>query len=369
MNMLAAVALGALTGLHAASWGAYKDSPFEGFRPRSFVRSILAGAAASFAFWGWQAHNGAGSASIVVWVGAAYALERLTTEWWKAFLRIDDQTSYTIPMRIAVGGNPIERWSTRSVLGLGVVAAIAAAATATGLLHDAFPLTPAWLVIWVIGGMGGWATAIGGAWKDAPIEGFSGWKFVRSPVVATTWAVPVSMLTNDWFLLVLSAGGLSVASIETYKSFFTGGRPPGKFASKPKLHHLPEAARRLGHLHASLWALLGLGVAAALSETPRGTSVRAFSTLYPPLPTILLASIALGASALAVLVVGRLHPDQHRRARAGADEPQRYLNIDVAEDRAHPRIVRMRGGGDESAACRVRARFRGPDRQHRRAGR
>src|SRR3954453_5384896 len=36
------------------------------------------------------------------------------------------------------------------------------------------------------------ATAVGGAWKDAPIEGFSGWKFLRSPAIATAWAVPFS---------------------------------------------------------------------------------------------------------------------------------------------------------------------------------
>ena len=41
----------------------------------------------------------------------------------------------------------------------------------------------------LVGGTGGWLTAVGGAWKDAPVEGFSGWKFLRSPAVATGWAL------------------------------------------------------------------------------------------------------------------------------------------------------------------------------------
>ncbi len=35
--------VGAWTGLHAATWGAYKDSRFEGFRLSKFVRSVLLG--------------------------------------------------------------------------------------------------------------------------------------------------------------------------------------------------------------------------------------------------------------------------------------------------------------------------------------
>jgi hypothetical protein len=43
-----------------------------------------------------------------------------------------------------------------------------------------------------------------------------------------------------------------------------------------------------------------------LSETPGGISVRFLSSLNPQLPLILLASIAVAASVLAVLVVGRI---------------------------------------------------------------
>ena len=109
-------------------------------------------------------------------------------------------------------------------------------------------------------GFGGWLTAVGGAWKDAPVEGFSGWKFLRSPVVATAWAVVLSRFTGDWVLLTLAAAGWSVISIETYKTFLTGGRPPGKFADKP-VRFLPRAARDACRaIHVSLYGVLALSL-------------------------------------------------------------------------------------------------------------
>ena len=43
MSLALYAAVGALTGLHASTWGAFKDSPFEGFRLTSFTRSIVLG--------------------------------------------------------------------------------------------------------------------------------------------------------------------------------------------------------------------------------------------------------------------------------------------------------------------------------------
>ena len=43
MNLALYAAIGALTGLHASTWGAFKDSPFEGFRLTSFARCIVLG--------------------------------------------------------------------------------------------------------------------------------------------------------------------------------------------------------------------------------------------------------------------------------------------------------------------------------------
>jgi hypothetical protein len=114
---------------------------------------------------------------------------------------------------------------------------------------------PLYLLV-VVGGIGGWLTAVGGAWKDAPVEGFSGWKFLRSPVVATAWTTMLLPFTQDWVALTFAAAGLSVLSIETYKTFFTGGRPPGKFDGKPIRPGVGVQRHRCQLLHSGVYVCL-----------------------------------------------------------------------------------------------------------------
>lgn len=255
MSVVAAGLLGLMTGLHTATWGAYKDSPFEGFKWRSFLRSVLLGAAVATAValtttWEDDLHP-------LVLVGLFYTGERLATEWWKTIVREDDQEAYTIPMRLGYRGRPVDRVGVRYAVGVAVIAGLVLACLAASAAQDLLGPVPQAVTI-LVGGVGGWLTACGGAWKDAPIEGFSGWKFMRSPVVATAWAVPLSFLTDDWTLLALCAGGMSVATIETYKTFFTGGRPPGKFASKPVQHRLPRLRPLLALQHTGCWVAFAL---------------------------------------------------------------------------------------------------------------
>jgi hypothetical protein len=240
--------LGLLGGLHAATWGAYKDSPFEGFHPRSFVRSVAVGAAVGLGL-------GAvvGPAPALLLLGLVYAGERLVTEWWKAFLREDPQGGYTIPMRFAVAGRPVDSRLRRYATGGAVLLVLVLLPVAVRLVEPDAPV--AWVTV-LVGGAGGWATAVGGAWKDAPIEGFSGWKVLRSPAVATAWAMLLRPLTDDWLLLVVAAGGLSVLVIETYKTFLTGGRPPGKFAGRPVRAVGPGIRRGCQVLHCLAYGAL-----------------------------------------------------------------------------------------------------------------
>jgi hypothetical protein len=141
------------------------------------------------------------------------------------------------------------------------------------------------------GGLGGWLTAVGGAWKDAPIEGFSSWKFLRSPAVATAWGWLLLSSTADWLVVVVAAGGLSVCTIETYKTFLTGGRPPGKFTGKP----VRFAARRVRHtcrtVHCGLYALLSCWLIGSLVIEGSG------DRLHNP------ASASTGAVAVAATVM------------------------------------------------------------------
>ncbi len=245
------VVLGGLTGLHAATWGAFKDTPFEGFRRSSFSRSVVLGVGLALVVA--TTLPDVSSQAVIVLVGLLYAAERLATEWWKAFLREDPQSAYTIPMRLAVGGRPVDARLPRYATGLGLLLGLLALASLVST--PAGEGSPAWLTA-LVGGTGGWLTAVGGAWKDAPVEGFSGWKFLRSPAVATGWALALAPLVTDWLVLAVSAGGLSVLVIETYKTFLTGGRPPGKFHRKQVRFVAWTARRRCRVLHCGLYGAL-----------------------------------------------------------------------------------------------------------------
>jgi hypothetical protein len=290
------VLLGLLTGAHAANWGAYKDAPYEGWRPVSYLRSIVVGAVLALLLTLLLGRDAL--PPLVVLAGILYTLERFGTEWWKSILREDDQKAYTIPMRFGVHGRPVESRLRRYVIGIGVVLAIAVVCAVGSAIQDATRSTSVSVAV-LLGGTGGWLTAVGGAWKDAPVEGFSGWKFLRSPVVATAWAIPLSTFTRDWLTLALSAAGFAVASIETYKTFLTRGRPPGKFAGKPVRAAFRRRRRLFALSHAALWG--AFAAAAAMTEKQ---AVAAGSAMSSAASTLMCVVAALAALSVVSTVAG-----------------------------------------------------------------
>lgn len=250
-----ALLLAGVAGLHVSTWGAYKDAPYEGYHPLRQLRTLALAGVGALVVVGLGL---GGPSSVLPTLGVVYTFERLVTEWWKTILRRDDQSAYAIPMRLGFRGRPVDTAWKRYGVGAVVIAGFLLITVAVKELQDALPAQPTWLVAVTVGALGGWLTAAGGAWKDAPVEGFSGWKFLRSPAVATAWALPLSVFTSSWVVLCLGAGGMAVASIETYKTFFTGGRAPGKFEGKRIRWSSPELHRALGVGHAFSWLSLGL---------------------------------------------------------------------------------------------------------------
>ncbi|MGL5824709.1 MAG: hypothetical protein ACRCYU_07725 [Nocardioides sp.] len=261
---------------------------------RSVIVAALIGAVA-----------GAGSArglgidrteSLIVLLGAIYVIERLLTEFWKLFVRRHQADAFTIPMRFGVFGRPVDDPAIRYGLGAGLSVLIVATCFAGHWVQSSVPAQPQGFLI-VLAGTSGWLTAVGGAWKDAPIEGFSGWKFLRSPAVATGWAVPLSFLTADWVLLSLSAGGFAVASIETYKAFLVRNRPPGKFDGKPVRFRFTYRRDVLAGVHACLWGGLAIALCYGLVGPTAPPTLNAEGMAQ--------AAVAIGAAACSGLVIGR----------------------------------------------------------------
>jgi hypothetical protein len=259
VNYVVAIVIGALAGLHVSTWGMYKDAPHEGFAwPKYFRSTIVAtviGGATQY-FVQWDLVHDAGLR--FVYFGLIYCLERAASEFWKYFIREEDQSKYFIPMQFGVMGKPMKNAAKRITIGVVVALACVGVFFAIRALEKSWGASwPTWLVVITVGSFFGWISAFGGAWKDAPIEGFETFKFFRSPSIAAAWAFVVAQFTPSWTIIAIAAEGFTVASIETYKKFGFPDKPPGKFAGKPVLHpEYFEKRRAFVPLYIGIWVLV-----------------------------------------------------------------------------------------------------------------
>jgi hypothetical protein len=263
-DLLLGAVVGALAGTHIATWGMYKDAPHEGFTWLRYGRGILLGTLIGAAVAAVIGIDLTQVAALIVFFGVVYILERAVEEFYKTFLREEDQTKYTIPMQFHVFGRVVQSRTARWAAGAAVLVAAFILFLGARMLAQS-PYASSLLVIGAVGTAASWFSAFGGAWKDAPIEGFELLKFFRSPGIALCWVLLLTQFTDNLILLGLSAAGFTVATIETYKTFFFPSKPRGKFAGKPVL--FPDMLRRRQRfvpLFVGIWALVGVGVVLAL---------------------------------------------------------------------------------------------------------
>jgi hypothetical protein len=235
MQIALAALVGMLAGAHAATWGMYKDAIHEGFSRAKYSRSIVLGAALGALGAYLLDLDPIRPAQLVVLFGVVYGVERILVELWKTFVRDEDQSKYFIPMQFAVFGRPVQSRGVRLAIGTFCLAAIVGGALILRSIETPRSGSHAWLTIVLVGLATGSGTAIGGAWKDAPKEGFELLKFFRSPLLTTAFAAFLASLTTDLVAVFFGTIGFERASIETYKTFFFPSRPRGKFSGKPIL--------------------------------------------------------------------------------------------------------------------------------------
>jgi hypothetical protein len=271
LNLLISLLIGLVAGTHVSTWGMYKDAIHEGFGWPKYFRSILVGGAIGLALQSATHIDVTRTAGMVVFFGLVYGLERLSLELWKSFLRVEDQSKYFIPMRFGIRGKPVMDNRIRWSVGVGVLIVILLSAWGAVALQRAFPDLPPWLVLVTIGSLGGWLTAFGGAWKDAPVEGFETFKFFRSPGITLIWAILVASFTGSWLYIGIAAAGYSVATIETYKTFFFPNKPRGKFSGKPIDH--PDMLRQRKYfvpVYVAIWIAIVVTYAVAFKPPNEG---------------------------------------------------------------------------------------------------
>jgi hypothetical protein len=264
-SLAIAAAVGFLSGTHTAIWGMYKDAIHEGFGMGRFLRSAVVGALVAAAIQAVLRLPLPEPAAMVVLFGLAYAAERGIVEVWKTFVRDEDQSKYAIPMQFSVHGVPVAGRGVRLAAGVGYVTIVALCLFAIARLEQGAPGLPTTIRTALVGLVVGAIIAFGGAWKDAPTEGFDPVKFFRSPLLTVLFALLVSRLTESYLLVAVAAIGYERASAETWKTFFFPSKPRGKFAGKAIF--FPEMLTRRGYLvpvYVAIWVAVVVAGALAM---------------------------------------------------------------------------------------------------------
>jgi hypothetical protein len=257
MPLQYALVVGLLAGLHASIWGMYKDAPHEGFTWPTFFRSTITGLilAPLVARLFDMPYTGPGD--LVVLFGVTYAFERGVAEIYKTFIRVEDQSKYFIPMQLSVFGKPVQSYGMRLLVGLGYVSVLLTVILVVNWLDTSGRTPLPFVATLFVASAFGWISAFGGAWKDAPLEGFQTLKFFRSPAMAMAYAAATTLLTDRLLFVTLCAIGYTIATTESYKTFFRLHVPRGKFQGKPVTH--PEMLswrHRFVPVYVVIWLLV-----------------------------------------------------------------------------------------------------------------
>jgi hypothetical protein len=225
MTTLITILIGIAAGLHAALYGAYKDSPQESFLMRRFLRelvfvSVIAAGLALF-------HLSDGESLFIIYL-SVFALARIATEFWKLFLRTEPQGDYRIPTQIHWFRGVVHNSLARLLLGAGFLASIYGGyRLALFLSHHL-----SWQATCLLAGTFiGIEEALAGAYKDGVIEGFSFRKFLKSPTFGAFGGLIASYYTANVAFMVLAAIGTMRMVNELLFKMVVPDYTPGKFRS------------------------------------------------------------------------------------------------------------------------------------------
>lgn len=225
MTLPVTLAIGLCSGLHAAMYGAYKDSPHESFLVRRCIRELVFATviAAALAVFGLAE----GQSPFVTYL-SVFALSRIATEFWKLFVRVEPQEGYRIPTQIHWRRLPVRNPVIRLLLGAGFVGAIYGCYRLFSLMPESWPRLVHGLVV---GGGIGTAEALAGAYKDGTVEGFSLPKFFKSPVFGLIGGLIAALHTTNLAFLLLASIGSMRMFLELLFKVLVRGYAPGKFRS------------------------------------------------------------------------------------------------------------------------------------------
>jgi hypothetical protein len=247
--------LSVAAGLHAALLGAWKDSPFESFKPGSFLRELFIATIVGVALGGVDRL----ASRFLIFV-SAFTLIRIVTEFYKMFVRRDRQDIYRIPTQVHWRGYVFTSGPARWGLGLAWLGAIYGVYALITLLPQAW--TPR-LVAPAGGMIMGLALAIGGGYKDGSVTKFEWRKFVRSPINGAIGGLIVASHAAGLQFLVLGAIACERMLTELFFKVMRPGYVGGHFMSTTPMFPEWMKRRRLLFIPYVMTWLLFVGLWAA----------------------------------------------------------------------------------------------------------
>ncbi|MBD05298.1 MAG: hypothetical protein CME24_13225 [Gemmatimonadetes bacterium] len=265
MSFTIQLAVSAISGLYTSLWGAFKDSPYEGLKPKTFPRSIYFNVVIFLVLYFVPPFDARVQAlSLFQLFFLTMGLERFLAEIYKGFFRTEDQDKYFVPSRITFFGTHVASDLLRYGTGV-VIVAVVFAVTWIDVTVESF------VAVAITAYATGLLVSLGGAYKDAPFEGFMPLKFQRSGFVLALLS-PVFYFSNNpaapislGFLIYMN-GGLERFVVEYYKTYIQRNMS-GKF--RPDLEriqkHLDERERYHYAALAIIAGLVGLYVWALLN--------------------------------------------------------------------------------------------------------
>ncbi|MFT5365272.1 MAG: hypothetical protein ACI8V2_000209 [Candidatus Latescibacterota bacterium] len=246
-----------ISGLYTSFWGAFKDSPFEDFKAHTFPRSVYFHAVIFAALYFIPLFQDSFSALKLFQVFfLTMGLERFLAELYKGFFRTEDQSKYFVPSRITFFGKHVQSDALRYFVGTVLVLVVFTVVTVP------FLITSFWVFL-IVAYATGLLVSLGGAYKDAPFEGFQPLKFQRSGVVLAVCS-PFFYFINDplqpislGFLIYMN-GGLERFVVEYYKTYIQRTMS-GKF--QPDLERIQHRVDSREKFYYGAWLIiLGLVV-------------------------------------------------------------------------------------------------------------
>jgi len=213
--------VGIVAGITVASWNSFKDSPWENFHPYRFPRSSIVGIVVSILLLFAEQKKLLTFDNFGLLFLTIITFERLSGEIIKGFLKKDFHLEFISAFKLYCV--PYQDYGKRFIVGIILFGLGLTSLILLGIGANHLPsLISNKLILWIIYGfIGGLISAIAGAWKDAPFEGFKFYKFLKSPLVGIFGAFILQSYTSFSAVFLYSIIGFERLTVEFYKTFLT----------------------------------------------------------------------------------------------------------------------------------------------------